>query len=44
MAAGAHAPSAAARLRKKGGNSATETVMRKGSIVFLVIWPWTEEM
>lgn len=34
MAAGAHAPSAAARLRKKGGSRATEIVMKKGTIVF----------
>lgn len=34
MAAGAHAPSAAARRRKKKGISATKTVMKKGNIVF----------
>lgn len=34
MAAGAHVPLAAARLRKKGGSNATGIVMKKGAIVF----------
>lgn len=35
MAAGAHAPSAAARLRKKEGvETATEIAMKRGNIVF----------